>query len=352
MRNLNSQNPIYSFCKKGLPAFGLMFVLLLTACGKGKTADADSVPPSEMPEIVDTVATDTAKRDDGTPYMHFDTADAARKYMESSPQASRYQSGIIWKILNDNLEYAEKLLNNTHDRFLIVDKGSMRVIVYDKYGVEELNYGICCARNFGTKHKKGDARTPEGFFSVEGVYDSTDWLFTNDNGYTSPAKGQFGPRFIRLKIPNTSQIGLHGTAAPGSIGRRSSHGCIRLTNENILQLVKLVEKGMPVIVSPGPRDKAVNDREGYSIYSVNTGYEPNMFKGIPDERIVVERGPAVAGNAQEQGKATEETEGNENPDGQNQEVAPAQTAPDEKTPASPAQPVPVPSSATGEGANE
>ncbi|MCM1290663.1 MAG: L,D-transpeptidase [Prevotella sp.] len=272
--------------------YGILYVLsislLFASCAqKNKTEEADTFP-TVMPEVIDTGRVDTTKRDNGTPYVHFDTKEQAIKYIENSPKVSEYKRGIIWPMVNDNLEYAEKLLNNTHDRFLVVDKGSMRVIVYNKYGVEEVNYGIACARNFGTKHKKADTRTPEGFFSVEGIYDSTDWLFTNDNGYTSPARGQFGPRFIRLKIPTTTQIGLHGTAAPGSIGRRASHGCIRLTNENILKLVKMVEKGTPVIVSPGPRDRAVNEKEGVNIYSVKTGYEENYFKNLPDQRNISE----------------------------------------------------------------
>ena len=31
-------------------------------------------------------------------------------------------------------EYAEKLIANRYDSFIIVDKASMRVILYDRYG--------------------------------------------------------------------------------------------------------------------------------------------------------------------------------------------------------------------------
>ena len=167
-----------------------------------------------------------------------------------------------------------KLLNNQHDGFLIVDKESMQVALYDRYGREQLKYGIACVRNYGTKHKKGDSRTPEGFFSVEGIYDSTDWLFRDDNGKVSKVKGQFGPRFIRLLIPGTTQIGIHGTRAPGSIGLRCSHGCIRVTNDHILELVKHVKPGMPVIVSPSRRDEKVNVNEGNRIPWVSVAKGP------------------------------------------------------------------------------
>lgn len=186
------------------------------------------------------------------------SSDELIRYMKESEDRDRYGEGIIPAIAAKSEKYAARLLRSEYDRFIIVDKGRMKVILYDNYGREQKSYRMACARNYGTKHKKGDSRTPEGFFSVEGIYDSTDWLFTDDDGNTSQKKGQFGPRFIRLLIPGTSQIGIHGTCAPWSIGSRSSHGCIRITNEQILELVELVEPGMPVIVVPGRKDMQVN----------------------------------------------------------------------------------------------
>jgi lipoprotein-anchoring transpeptidase ErfK/SrfK len=41
---------------------------------------------------------------------------------------------------------------------------------------------------------------------------------------------------------------LHGTNAPGSIGRAVSHGCVRLRNEDIDYLYSVVEPGTPVYI--------------------------------------------------------------------------------------------------------
>lgn len=251
-----------------------LFIISLTACGpsdKAGTADL----------IVDTTTYDTAMPVDTIPVDtippapgRFATSQEALDYMQNSPYREKYEAGILPRMARENLPYTNKLLNSTYSRFLVVDKGKMKVQVYDCYGRKEIEYGIACAKNFGTKHEKGDSRTPEGFFSVEGIYDSTDWLFTDDNGVTSPKKGQFGPRFIRLRIPTTSQIGIHGTCAPWSIGSRASHGCIRVTNENILKLVEIVEVGMPVIVNPGSRDMRVNLEEGYDVPYITTDDRP------------------------------------------------------------------------------
>lgn len=216
----------------------------------------------------------TATADSVEEYHTFATAGDAHRYMNGSPDSALYAGGILHAMADDCLQYAESLINNRHQRFIIVDKWAMKVRLFDRYGRMEREYGMACAKNFGTKHKRADSRTPEGFFSVEGIYDSTDWLFTDDEGVTSEKKGQFGPRFIRLRIPGTSQIGIHGTCAPWSIGGRVSHGCIRIKNENILELVTLVEKGMPVIVNPGKRDTRVNIEEGYDIPWISSSHDP------------------------------------------------------------------------------
>lgn len=204
--------------------------------------------------------------------QHIRSKEEIDRFIQNSPDREKYEAGIIPTIARYVPEYASKLLDNTHNGFLIVDKNTMKLYRFDKYGKELERVGIACARNYGNKHSKGDSRTPEGYFTITGIYDSTDWLFTNDDGYTSPARGSFGPRYMRI----APQIGIHGTSSPGSIGGRRSHGCIRMTNDNIMRIHKLCETGMPVIVSPGPKDMAVNQREGRPVPSI-----PVVKDGIP-----------------------------------------------------------------------
>lgn len=256
-----------------------LYVLILSVaggCGSGGDGSADSTESEAGGGQYDSVMPDSfasdslAETKDSLPSAPLRIRSKAEidEFIASSPERSRYESGIIPTIAEYVPEYASKLLDNKLDGFLIVDKNTMRLYRYDKYGVEQESVGIACSARYGTKHARRDNRTPEGFFTIEGIYNSTDWLYTNDDGYTSPAKGQFGPRFMRLRTAVSSQIGIHGTAAPGSIGGRRSHGCIRMTNENIMRIHKLCKAGMPVIVSPGPRDMAVNESEGYYVPSV------------------------------------------------------------------------------------
>ncbi len=48
--------------------------------------------------------------------------------------------------------------------------------------------------------------------------------------------------------PNGGQEGIHGTFETASIGKDASHGCVRLRNEDILQLTQSVPIGTPVFV--------------------------------------------------------------------------------------------------------
>lgn len=246
-------------------------LVILGGCGPFQTGHSDAELDS-LPDTTSISATETAQTTEARETLTFAGPEEIKAYMKSSPSADRYRAGILPAMADAAPKYAEALLNSRYPRFIIADKGSMRVIVYDSLGVELRSFKMAAGKNYGTKHKRRDCRTPEGLFSVEGVYNSTEWLYTDDDGNTSQVKGQFGPRFIRLRIPTTRQIGIHGTCAPWSVGGRRSHGCMRLHNEDILELVALVDSGMPVIVNPSWRDMKVNDQEGYHIAKVQTGY--------------------------------------------------------------------------------
>jgi lipoprotein-anchoring transpeptidase ErfK/SrfK len=52
-----------------------------------------------------------------------------------------------------------------------------------------------------------------------------------------------GTRWIGLSLKG---YGIHGTNNPASIGRRASHGCIRMRNADVEQLFEMVAVGDPV----------------------------------------------------------------------------------------------------------
>lgn len=266
--------------------------IIFTACNGNNDAGASNVDSTVVEAVVDTVVPieidsvaikQEEKKADSIRISNIASAEEAIEYMKNSPDSDKYEEGVLIAMARQSLDYTKRLLQNEYDYFIVVDKPSMYVVLFDKFGREKQSYKMACARNYGTKHKRSDCRTPEGFFSAEGIYNSTDWLYTDDNGYTSPTRGVYGPRFIRLNTPVTRTVGIHGTNGPGSLGRRASHGCIRLHNNSILDLVKYARKGMPVIVNPSDRDQEVNRKEGYKVVQINIG-KPKVTQPIENPK--------------------------------------------------------------------
>lgn len=257
----------------------------------------ESLGDVEQAEILDTIPKDTIDPRD-IPVRRFYDADSVRAFMAESPDSARYRQGIIPEMVDVSVEYADRLLNSNHDYFIVVDKKTMNLGVYDKYGRLEKAYQFACAKEFGAKRTWRDGRTPEGFFAVRGKYDSTEWLFTDDDGNTSEIRGQYGPRFLRVR----PMIGIHGTMSVWSLGGRVSHGCIRLDNRAICQLYDMVDVGTPIIISPGTRDQRVNEEEDNLKPMIKTGLKLTSYKDyyLPDvpEEIMEKLEKALEKNPQ------------------------------------------------------
>ncbi|MBA9084085.1 lipoprotein-anchoring transpeptidase ErfK/SrfK [Fontibacillus solani] len=57
--------------------------------------------------------------------------------------------------------------------------------------------------------------------------------------------GPFGAYWMGLSRPH---YGIHGTNDPSSIGHEVSHGCIRMHNEDVVQLAGIVPIGTSVTI--------------------------------------------------------------------------------------------------------
>jgi lipoprotein-anchoring transpeptidase ErfK/SrfK len=87
--------------------------------------------------------------------------------------------------------------------------------------------------------------TPKGSFYVDFVtpmrYGGAYGPFLLSVAGFSDVLHQFGKGGI-------GQIGIHGTNRPSSIGTSASHGCVRLRNDTLQALVKMVGAGTPVSI--------------------------------------------------------------------------------------------------------
>lgn len=54
-----------------------------------------------------------------------------------------------------------------------------------------------------------------------------------------------------LNVP-WGKFGIHGTQDPNSLGWASSHGCIRMNNDDVSELYKTISYGTKVVIVDGP----------------------------------------------------------------------------------------------------
>lgn len=92
--------------------------------------------------------------------------------------------------------------------------------------------------------------SPVGTFTIERRVKNPTY---SHDGITIPAgpNNPVGTRWMGLSIPG---YGIHGTNEPKSIGRASSHGCIRLAKADLEELYPLVAVG-DIVRLVGQRDE-------------------------------------------------------------------------------------------------
>lgn len=136
---------------------------------------------------------------------------------------------------------------------IVVKKSLFTLFVY-KNGAMIEKYSLALGKNKGDKRKVGDNRTPLGNFTITSIEDSHDWEHDFADDTLGSIKGAYGPWFLRLSTlasetksgKKWTGIAIHGTHDEASIGTRASEGCIRIRNEDVEELKKMVRVGTPV----------------------------------------------------------------------------------------------------------
>ncbi|MGB7277306.1 MAG: L,D-transpeptidase, partial [Pseudolabrys sp.] len=114
-------------------------------------------------------------------------------------------------------------------------------------GGKAIRYGIGVGR---------EGFTWSGVKSVERKAEWPDWHPPAEMLARQPylprmtAGGPGNPLGARAMYIAGTQFRIHGTNAPSTIGRQVSSGCIRLTNEDVIDLYNRVQVGAKVVVLP------------------------------------------------------------------------------------------------------
>ena len=177
---------------------------------------------------------------------------------------------------------------------IVVDKKRYILEVYnrDRKMVASYPAGYGLNPDGGTKLQSGDNRTPEGLYyvnemlSMDASHDSESYrklkrmngiFFTARDGHYKHGTNldlgadAYGPRFFGINYPNENDkkryeenlrsgllsgknpgigggIAIHGNNDYPSVGHKSSSGCVRLYNKDLLELERYIVLGTPVII--------------------------------------------------------------------------------------------------------
>ena len=129
---------------------------------------------------------------------------------------------------------------------VIVDRSGGRLLAYDER--EELV--VAYPATIGSAENP----TPSGVHKVKVAIKEPTYSYNPDVNFqqgenTEPLEIPAGPNgpiglvWIDLSKPT---YGIHGTPEPALVGKSPSHGCVRLTNWDALELAELVEPGVTV----------------------------------------------------------------------------------------------------------
>ncbi len=119
-------------------------------------------------------------------------------------------------------------------KFLVVYRGSRRFEFWDHGRL---------ARQGKVAVGKPGAETPLGLFYVQWAFNpriDPNWAILGAYAFETSAYSKL------TDWPGGGVVGVHGTPWPWLLGQAVSHGCVRMSNENILYLRSRVPLGMPI----------------------------------------------------------------------------------------------------------
>jgi lipoprotein-anchoring transpeptidase ErfK/SrfK len=98
---------------------------------------------------------------------------------------------------------------------------------------------------------KTSTPTPTGNFEVMEMVEDPIWqnpwkpsVVYKEGDSANP----LGIRWIGFKKSGEDDYGIHGTENKDSLGKAVTHGCIRLSNEDVSYLYEQLEEGTPVVI--------------------------------------------------------------------------------------------------------
>jgi hypothetical protein len=137
-----------------------------------------------------------------------------------------------------------KELRRAYRTVITIDRSSFRLRLFKR---------LRFAKGYGVAVGLPDYPTPTGLFSIQSKQVNPTWTAPN-----SPWAGELAGQSVAGGAANnplkarwmgvSGAVGIHGTGQPWTIGSRASHGCIRMTVPDVIDLFRRVSIGTPVLI--------------------------------------------------------------------------------------------------------
>jgi lipoprotein-anchoring transpeptidase ErfK/SrfK len=133
---------------------------------------------------------------------------------------------------------ATDVVTKRHEYRIVIELTAHRITVFNRDGVflqEPVGVG------------KGPTPTPVGVFYTKELLQPPN----PDTAYGAYAYGLSGYSNVLTDFAGgDGVVGIHGTNDPSTIGKDVSHGCIRMSNDGITRMAKILPLGVPVVIEP------------------------------------------------------------------------------------------------------
>ena len=204
--------------------------LLLTACQQGKEAESQTYYVDSEGMLVAKDAPSAVEE-----ALPFSGSDVAETTVDD-------HGAQCIRIAGDQRISQPDKMTEGDSCFIVMSKKDYYLYVYQPQGGDTVmlaRYDCCFSRNKGQKEREGDMRTPHCSavqpFHITQIADASTWEHDFGDG-RGPIKS-YGNYFLRLETPGHKGIGIHGsTNNEESVPGRASEGCIRLHDDDILDL--------------------------------------------------------------------------------------------------------------------
>lgn len=136
---------------------------------------------------------------------------------------------------------------------IVLDKSDRRLVMFD-HGREVASYEVALGRNpVGAKTRRGDGRTPEGLYFIEGRNPQSKYYLSLRISYPAAKDRAVA---ARRGVSPGGDIMIHGLPAAfstvGALHRQQdwTEGCVAVTNDEIEEIWRAVPDGARILIRP------------------------------------------------------------------------------------------------------